>query len=99
MNGFYCPPQLKASSVAKYTNMLDLYLLPTFGDKSVSDISRTDIMRWSRELLTAGGVKANGLAPKTVNSILSLMRNILEFASREKETPTADTKDISVKQP
>lgn len=92
-------PQLKASSVAKYTNMLDLYLLPTFGDKSVSVISRTDIMRWSRELLTAGGVKANGLAPKTVNSILSLMRNILEFASREKEASTADTKDISVKQP
>lgn len=92
-------PQLKASSIAKYTNMLDLYLLPAFGDKSVSGILRSDLTQWSRELLIDGGVKATGLAPKTVNSIISLMRNILEFASREKETITADTKNISVKQP
>ena len=25
-------PQLKASSIAKYTNLLNLYLLPAFGD-------------------------------------------------------------------
>lgn len=80
-------PQLKASSIAKYANLLDLYLLPTFGDKSVSSISRSDLIKWSRELLAVGGAKSKGLAPKTVNSILSLMRNILEFASREKETP------------
>ena len=46
-----------------------------------------------------GGAKGKGLAPKTVNSILSLLRNILEFAAREKGIPIADTKDISVKQP
>lgn len=92
-------PQLKASSVAKYTNLLNLYLLPTFGDKSVSEISRSTIIQWSRELLTSGGVKDEGLAPKTVNSILSLLTNILEYASREKSIQTADTKDISIKQP
>lgn len=92
-------PQLKASSIAKYTNLLDLYLLPAFEDKSVSEISRTDIIQWSSELLTSGGAKAKGLAPKTVNSILSLMTNILEYAAREKSIQTADTKDISIKQP
>lgn len=92
-------PQLKASSIAKYTNMLDLYLLPAFGDKQTSVISRAEIVQLSRELLTTGGTKANGLAPKTVNSILSLLRNVLEYATREKDIPTADTKDISVKQP
>ena len=92
-------PQLKASSIAKYTNLLDLYLLPTFGDKPVTSILRSDLIKWSRELLTVGGAKTKGLAPKTVNSILSLMRNILEFASREKGISSADTKDISVKQP
>ena len=91
-------PQLKASSVAKYTNLLNLYLLPAFGDKQITSILRSDIIQWSRELLINGGAKAEGLAPKTVNSILSLMRNILEFAAREKDIQAADTRDISVKQ-
>lgn len=91
-------PQLKVSSIAKYRNLLNLYLLPAFGDKHISNISRSDIIKWSRELLTTGGAKAAGLAPKTVNSILSLMRNILKYATREKSIPTADTKDIYVKQ-
>lgn len=92
-------PQLKTSSIAKYTNMLNLYLLPNWGNQQIFNISRSDIIQWSRGLLTTGGVKGEGLAPKTVNSVLSLMRNILEFAAREKGIPTADTKDISVKQP
>lgn len=92
-------PQLKASSIAKYTNLLDLYLLPIYGDRLISDISRSDITQWSRELLTSGGTKAEGLAPKTVNSILSLMRNILEYAAKERGISTTDIKDISVKQP
>lgn len=92
-------PQLKASSIAKYTNLLNLYLLPAFGDKSVSEISRSAIIQLSSELLASGGAKAKGLAPKTVNSILSLMTNIMEYAAREKNIQTADTKDISIKQP
>lgn len=91
-------PQLKASSIAKYTNMLDLYLLPILGDKHISDISRSDIIQLSRDLLTTGGAKASGLAPKTVNSVLSLMRNVMEFAAREKDISTTDAKMISVKQ-
>ena len=92
-------PQLKTSSIAKYTNLLDLYLLPIFGEKQISTIMRSDIIQLSRDLLMTGGAKGKGLAPKTVNSTLSLLRNILEFAAREKDIPVADTKDISVKQP
>ena len=92
-------PQLKPSSIAKYTNLLSLYLLPAFGKQQASGILRSDIIQWSRELLTTGGAEGKGLSPKTVNSILSLMGNILEFAAREKSISTADTKDIAVKQP
>ena len=92
-------PQLKASSIAKYRNLLDLYLLPAFENMPAAGISRADLIQWSRMLLTSGGKKAKGLAPKTVNCALSLMRNILEFASRERELPAADTKGIFVKQP
>ena len=56
-------------------------------------------MLYSRELLTSGGVKSNGLAPKTVNSNISVMKGIFEYAEREKCLKVADIRDISVKQP
>lgn len=92
-------PQLKTSSIAKYTNLLDLYLLPIFGERQIVAITRSEIIQLSSDLLMTGGAKGKGLAPKTVNSILSLLRNILEYAAREKDLQIADTKDISVKQP
>ena len=56
-------------------------------------------MAFGRELLTVGGTKATGLSPKTVNSSLSVMKNIFEYARREKNLQVADISDISVKQP
>lgn len=92
-------PQLKASSIAKYTNILKSYLDPHYGGKSICSITRGDVMLYSRELLTSGGIKSIGLAPKTVNSIISVMKNIFEYAEREKSLKVADIKDVSVKQP
>ncbi|MBR5977333.1 MAG: hypothetical protein IK046_06065, partial [Clostridia bacterium] len=80
-------PQLKASSVAKYTNILQSYLVPQYGKEMLCSISHSDVMLYSRELLVSGGVKSNGLAPKTVNSIISVMKSIFEYAEREKSLP------------
>lgn len=91
-------PQLKPSSVAKYENILDLYLLPTLGKQLISSIARTDILLLRRNLLISGGTNSTGLAPKTVNSVLSLLKNILEYGSREKGLPIADLGKISVRQ-
>jgi hypothetical protein len=44
-------PELKASSIAKYSNVLKSYLLPKFGKEDVCSISRNDVMLFSRELL------------------------------------------------
>lgn len=91
-------PQLKASSVAKYSNLLDSYLIPEFGELQTSDITRSDIFHFSRELLVSGGIKSEGLNPKTVNAVLSLAKNILEYAKSEKGIGTADIRHISVRQ-
>lgn len=91
-------PQLKPSSVAKYENMLDLYLLPTLGERLISSIARTDILLLSRRLLVSGGTNSTGLSPKTVNSALSLLKNILEYGSREKGLQNIDVAKISVRQ-
>lgn len=91
-------PQLKPSSIAKYSNILRNYLSPEFGNRDVCTITRNEVMVFSRELLESGGTRANGLSAKTVNSVLSVMRNVFQYASREKTFPVADIADISAKQ-
>lgn len=92
-------PELKLSSIAKYSNILHSYLLPQFGERDICSISRNDVMSFSRELLISGGVREIGLSPKTVNSTLSVLKNVFEFVIREKCLKVADISDISVKQP
>lgn len=91
-------PQLKESSIVKYTNILNGYLFPGFGQRQIFDITRDDVVSFSKELLISGGVKGNGLSPKTVTSIISVLKNILEYASQVKNFKVVDIRGISVKQ-
>lgn len=90
---------LKESSVAKYRNILSIYLLPKFGNYAAHTIRRSEIIAYSGFLLTNGNKGQAGLAPKTVNSILSVMESILKYAARELNIPIADLSDVSVRQP
>lgn len=92
-------PELKASSVARYRNLLNSYILPQFSTSIIQEIQRGEIVVFSRDLLTSGGAHSQGLAPKTVNSVLSVLKNVFTYASNEKGVFVADIKDISVKQP
>ncbi len=92
-------PQLKQSSLIKYNNILKIHLLPTFSEIEISFITREQIIEFSNNLLTSGNKNKTGLAPKTVNSIISVMKNIFSYASHIKGYTVADIKDISVKQP
>lgn len=91
--------ELKPSSVAKYKNIISLYLVPKFGNKQISSIKRTEVMCFGRELLETGGVSIKGLSPKTVNSILSVLRLIFIYAKEERLMDVVDLKNVSVKQP
>ena len=91
-------PQLKVSSYSKYSNILRLYLVPSFGDNPVQSITRSEVLQFSRQLLTEGGVDRNGLAPKTVNSIISVLKNVLEYASSELNVAVSVIGNISIRQ-
>lgn len=91
-------PELKASSYSKYANMLRLYLNPKFGKTAIPDISRNEVQQFSRDMLLTGGTAKTGLAPKTVNSVISILKNILEYASKERGLQVADIKDVSVRE-
>lgn len=92
-------PQLKESSIVKYTNVLETYLFPSFMDTIVETITREDILSFSHALLISGGQKADGLSPKTVNSIISVLKGIFLYASHHEKLNVADICNISFKQP
>ena len=90
-------PQWKISSIVKYTNILKNYLLPEFQSRNITDISRDDVLGYISKLLMKGGIKKQGLAPKTVNSILSVMKNIFEYAADNKGYALISFKGLSAK--
>ena len=91
--------QWKESSTVKYINILNNHLLPEFGQRNITDIARTDIQAYISKLLTSGGRNNAGLAPKTVNSIISVMKNIFEFTAETKQCTLISFNGLNVKQP
>ncbi len=90
--------QLKESSIAKYSNLLNNHLLPAFGERSVTSITSADIFQYRNDLLCTAGISDSGLSPKSVASILSVLKLILAYAAH-KGLPVADIGQITVKQP
>lgn len=91
-------PQWKESSCVKYQNILRSYLMPNFAERTISDITREEILSLRGKLLVNGGLNENGLSPKTVAGILSVMKNILRYAAKNKGCAVADIGEIFVRQ-
>ena len=72
--------QWKKSTVVKYENIINKYLLPQFGKKNIQYITRENVQSFTLKLLEDGGRNNQGLAPKTVNCIISVMKNIFDYA-------------------
>lgn len=86
-------PLLKESSVSKYRNIISLYLIPLLGNMYVTSITRGAIAAFCSDLL-----KTSGLSPKSINGMISVLRNILLYASKKYSFDLPDTRDIFVKQ-
>lgn len=89
-------PQLKDSTIARYRNILNLHLLPQFGEYELTEITQETAESFSRKLLSADG---KGLSPKTVAGILSVLKGIIEYAGRLTDCQTADLHKVTVRQP
>ena len=90
-------PTLKVSSASRYRNILDKQLLPEFSSKKIAEISREDISSFTTRLLLSGN-EGCGFAPKTVTSILSVLKLIFSYANQVKCIPVIDLKRLPVKQ-
>ena len=90
-------PQVKESTSNKYWNLLNSYILPTFGSKLLCDITHEFLETQCSLFLKTGGSKGKGLSSKTVSDILSLIRNILQFATRKGKIISCDARSIQIK--
>lgn len=91
--------QIKESTNNKYWNLLNSYILPKFGKKELLEITYDYVCEQCNQFLKTGGKKGTGLSAKTVSDILSLIRNILQFAVQKGIVITCDTHLIHVKHP
>lgn len=89
---------LKESTLVKYKNILNSYILPVMGPKRMNEITYKVIEEFYNQLLITGGRSKKGLAPKTVADIMSLFRNILKYVADFGIQPACDAKLITVKQ-
>jgi len=90
--------QLKNSSVVKYNNVLKTYLYPKFDNVLINTITSRDLLSFNNELLNSGGVDKKGLSPKTVSLILSVLKRILIYASKNECINMPDFSCIYIKQ-
>lgn len=90
--------QAKESTGNKYERILNKYILPVYGKKKTECITYDLIESECNRLLQYGGKKENGLSPKTVSDILSVLRSILKFAEKKNHKIVCDGKSIQIKQ-
>lgn len=90
--------QVKESTSNKYWNSLKSYVLPEFGEKGLQEITYNFINERCTYLLMSGGKRGQGLSSKTVSDILSLIRNILQYASQQGKASPCDARSIHIKQ-
>lgn len=89
--------QVKESTGNKYWNSLKSYVLPEFGEKAIQEITHDFINEKCNYLLLKGEKNEQGLSSKTVSDILSLIRNILQYASQQGKEIPCDARSIHVK--
>ena len=90
-------PQIKQSSYVKYGNIIRLHLIPCFGSIRITDITRENVNQFCSELLL-GDDEHTALSSKSVTGIISVMKNIFEYAEQVKKYDVISLNGISVKQ-
>lgn len=90
--------QVKESTYAHYCYIINKHILPYFGNCSITEISSVLIEDYVSSKLTNGKIKTeDGLSPKSVKDILSVLKSILKYG--ESKGITSEKSITSVKSP
>lgn len=89
-------PNVKESTGNKYLNSLNSYILPMFQGRKASQLTYDFILEQCNNLLKFGGKKGTGLSTKSVSDILSILRNILQYAEQHNIVIPCDARSIHI---
>lgn len=92
-------PLLKQSTICRYRNNLNLHLLPVYGDRLVTDITKDEVDAFAARLCASGGKNGKGLSGNTAKSIVSVLKTVVEYARDYRRAPVANLNGISIKNP
>lgn len=90
-------PKVKETTYVRYNNLLNSYILSEIGEVCVTDLTVDVLNMFCSKLLKEGGKRGQGLAPKTVADILSVVRNILQFAHVKNIFPSCTGREIHIR--
>ena len=82
--------KVRPSTLAGYDAILRLHILPQLGQVALGKLTTASISEFAQGKLQHGRVDGTGgLSPKTVRDILSVLKNVLDFAVSEKRIENA----------
>lgn len=90
-------PFLKESSVAKYQNCVEIYLIPELGTVSVSALGNSHVEQFRNQMLLKGGRKKQGLSPKYVSDMLMIIKAIQKYTAAQRPDIICRVHSVSVK--
>ena len=88
---------LKQSTICRYRNNLNLHLLPAYGDRLVTDITRDDVDAFVTRLCASDGNNGKGLSGNTARSVVSVLKTVVEYARDYRRVPVANLNGIFIK--
>lgn len=88
---------LKQSTICRYRNNLNLHLLPAYGDRLVTDITRDDVDAFVTRLCASDGNNGKGLSGNTARSVVSVLKTVVEYARDYRRVPVANLNGILIK--
>lgn len=88
----------KESTIAKYRDFLQCYILPQFGNAQMDSLSTERLQDFLSELSVSGGMDGQGLSPRTLAGIVCILKSIRKYAMNQGYVVGFSTDGLSVKQ-
>ena len=80
-------PQLKQSTMASKENIIETHIRPYFENKSLSDVTATDILQWQNELLSQRDDQGKGYSQTYLRTIQNQLNAIFNHAVKYYDLP------------
>lgn len=89
--------RVKDSTYNKYWNTLHSYVIPDLGGLKWNEIDREKVEKFCKKMISSGGKKGAGLTARTVDGILTVLRQVFGYASEHGADVSFDISSITVR--